>query len=185
MLLNFRVGEDSWESLGLKEIKQVNPKGNQPWILIRRTDAEGEAPILWPPDVKSRLIGKHPDAGKVWKQEEKGMTEAEMVGWHHRLNGHGFEQAVADCEGQEAWSAAVHEVTNCQTWLSDWTKQNKISHLNSNLLSLQNLHFFTGCSNSYYTLLFSQKLLWLQICCCSMLSFNKTLHKTLSFNFWL
>ena len=68
-----------------KEIKLVSPKGNQPWMLIGRTDAEAEAPVLWPPDVKSQLIGKDPEAGKDWGQEEKGMTEAEMVGWHHWL----------------------------------------------------------------------------------------------------
>ena len=83
-----------------KEIKPVNPKGNQPWILIGRTDAEGEAPILWPPDVKSQLIGKDPDAWKNWRQEENGTTEDEMVGWHHWLNGHEFEQAPGDDEGQ-------------------------------------------------------------------------------------
>ena len=72
--------------------KQVNPKGNQSWICIGRTDAEAETPILWPPDVKNWLIGKYPDAGKDWRQE-KGMTEGEIIGWHHRLNGHEFEQA--------------------------------------------------------------------------------------------
>ena len=150
------VLEKTLESpLDCKEIKQVNPKGNQPWILIGRTDAEGEAPILWPPDVKSWLIGKDPDAGKVWKQE-KGTTEDEMVGWHHRLNGHEIEQAPADCEGQEDWSTAVHEVSNCQTWLSNWTKQNKTSHLNSNLLSLQNLHFST-VAQTFITLCCSAK----------------------------
>ena len=77
--------------LGYKEIKLVNPKGNQSWIFIGRTDAEAETPILWPPDVKNWLIGKDPDAGKDWRQEEKGMTEDEMVGWHHGLNGHEFE----------------------------------------------------------------------------------------------
>ena len=78
--------------LNCKEIKLVNPKGNQPWIFIGRTDAEAEAPILWPPDVKSWLIGKDPDAGKDWRREEKGETEDEMVGWHHQLNGDASEQ---------------------------------------------------------------------------------------------
>ena len=75
-----------------KEIKPVNPKGNQSWIFIGRADAEAEAeaPIFWPPDVKSRLIGKDPDAEKDWRQK-KGMTEDEMVGWHHQLNGHEFK----------------------------------------------------------------------------------------------
>ena len=75
--------------LEYKEIKPVNPKENQFWIFIGRTDAE--AAILWPPDSKSQLIGKDADAGKDWRQEEKGMTEDEMVGWHHWLNGHEFE----------------------------------------------------------------------------------------------
>ena len=86
--------------LDCKEIKQVHPNGNQPWIFIERTDAEAEAPILWPPDVKSWLIGKDPDAGKDWGQEEKGVAEDEMVGWHHRLSGHEFEQTPGDREGQ-------------------------------------------------------------------------------------
>ena len=80
--------------LDSKEIKPVNPKGNQPWIFIGRTDAEVEAPILWPPDAKNRLIGKDPDAGKDWGQEEKGVAEDEMVEWHHWLNKHGFEQTA-------------------------------------------------------------------------------------------
>ena len=77
--------------LDCKEIQPVNPKGNQSWIIIGKTDAEAETPILRPPDVKNWLIWKDPDAGKDWRQEEKGTTEDEIVGWHHRLNGHEFE----------------------------------------------------------------------------------------------
>ena len=77
--------------LDCKDIKPLNPKGNQSWTFIGRTDAEAEAPILWPPDAKNWLIGKDPDAGKDWGREEKGTAEDEMVGWHHRLNGHEFE----------------------------------------------------------------------------------------------
>ena len=85
------VLEKTLESpLNCKEIKPVNPKGNQSWISIGRTDAEAETPILWPPTVKSWLIWKDPDAGKDWRQEEKGMTEDEMVRWHHWLSGHEF-----------------------------------------------------------------------------------------------
>ena len=84
--------------LGCKEVKPVNPKGDQPWIFIGRTDAE--VPILWPPDVKSRLIRKDTDAGKVWGQEEVWLTEDEMVGWHHRPKLHEFEQPPGDTEGQ-------------------------------------------------------------------------------------
>ena len=80
----------------IKEMKPVNPKGNQFWILIGRTDP---GPILWPPDAKSQLIGKDPDAGKDWGQEEKGETEDETVGWHHLLNGHKLEQILGDAEG--------------------------------------------------------------------------------------
>ena len=77
-----------------KEIKPVNPKGKQSWIFIGRTDAEAKAPILWPSYMKNWLIGKDPDAGKDWRQEEKGTTEDEMVGWYHPLDGHDFEQAA-------------------------------------------------------------------------------------------
>ena len=86
--------------LDCKEIKPVNPKGNQPWIFIGRTNAEAEVPILWLPDVKSQLTGKDPDAGKDWRQEEKGTTENEMVGWHHRHNGNEFEQVLEDSDTQ-------------------------------------------------------------------------------------
>ena len=88
--------------LHCKEIKLVNPKGNQSWLFIGRTDAEAEAPTLWPPDMKTWPIRKHPDAGKEWRQEEKGMTEDKLVGWHHWLNGHELEQALGDGEGQES-----------------------------------------------------------------------------------
>ena len=83
-----------------REIQPVYPKGDQSWKSIGRTEAEVEAPILWPPNVKNWLIGKDLDAGKDWRQEEKGMTEDEMFGWHHQLNGHEFEQAPWDGEGQ-------------------------------------------------------------------------------------
>ena len=86
--------------LDCKKIKPVNPKGNQFWILIRRTDAKAETPILWPPDVKSRLNGKDPDAGKDWEQEKKGTAEDETVVWHHRLNGQECEQTPGDSGGQ-------------------------------------------------------------------------------------
>ena len=105
--------------LDCKEMKPVNPKGNQSWIFIGRTDAKAENPILWPLDVKSWLIWKDPDAGQDWRQEEKGMTEDEMVGWHHWLSGHEFEQAPGVGDGQEAWCVVVHGVAKSQTLLSD------------------------------------------------------------------
>ena len=102
MLLNCGVGEDSYlkSPLHCKEIQPVHPKGDKFWVFIGRTDVEAEAPIFWPPDVKSWLTGKDPDAGKDRRQEEKGTTEDETVVWHHWLNGHGFEQALGDDEGQ-------------------------------------------------------------------------------------
>ena len=100
MLLNCGVGEDSWELLDCKEIQPVYPKGNQSWMFIGRTDAEAETPVLWPLDVKNWLIGRDPDAGKDWRQKKKGTTEDEMVGWHDRLDGHEFEQALGVGDGQ-------------------------------------------------------------------------------------
>ena len=91
MLLNCGVEKTLESPLDSKEIQPVRPKGDQPWIFIGRTDAEAETPILWPPDVKNWLIWKDPDAEKNWRQEEKGTTEDEIVGWHHRLNEHEFE----------------------------------------------------------------------------------------------
>ena len=96
--------------LDCKEIKPVNPKGNQPWIFIRRTDAEVEALIIWSPNVKKCLIEKDPDAGKDWGQEEKGTTENEMVGWHLWLNGCEFEQTLLKGKDREAWRAAAHGI---------------------------------------------------------------------------
>ena len=87
--------------LDCKEIQLVNPKGNQSWIFIGKTDAEAESPVLWPPDAKSWLIGKDPDVGKDWRQEEKGMTEDEMVGWHHQLNEREFEQTPRNGDRQQ------------------------------------------------------------------------------------
>ena len=86
--------------LDCKEIQPVYLKGDQSWVFTGRTDAEAEAPIIWPPDVKSRLIGKDPDAGKSWGQEENGVTEDKMIGWHHWLNGHESEQTLGGKEGQ-------------------------------------------------------------------------------------
>ena len=105
--------------LDSREIKPVDPKGNQSWIFIGRTDAETEAPIIWPPDVKNWLLRKEKAGGKDWRQEEKGMTEDEMVGWYHQLNGHEFEQALG--VGDEQGSLAC-----CSPWghkESDMTEQ--------------------------------------------------------------
>ena len=111
-------------SLGCKKMKLVNPEGNQSWIFIRRTDAEVEAPILGPPYVKKWLIGKDPDAGKDWRQEEKRMPEDEMIGWHHWLNGHEFGQTQGDGEG-------LASLACCSPWgqkeldTTEWLNNNK------------------------------------------------------------
>ena len=134
MFLNYGVGEDSWASLDCKEIKPVNPKGNQSWIFIGRTDAEAEAPVLWPPDVKNWLIGKDPDAGKDCRWEEKWRTEDEMVGWRHWLYGHEFEQAPGVGDGQGSlvccspWGCRVgsqrvgHDWVTELNWFFVWYK---------------------------------------------------------------
>ena len=120
--------ENTLESpLDCKEIKPVNPKGNQSWIFIGRTDAEAEMPIFWPPDVKNWLIGKDPDAEKDWRQEEKGMTEDEMVRWHHRLDGHEFEQAPKAGDGQGSLACCSPWATKNHTQLSDWTQLELVS----------------------------------------------------------
>ena len=107
--------------LDCKEIKLVSHKWNQSWIFIGRTDAEAKTVILWPPDVKSWLIGKDPEAGKDWRREETGATEDEMVGWHHPLNGHEFEQTPGDCEGQgslECCSPWGRKESDTTEWLN-------------------------------------------------------------------
>ena len=108
--------------LDCKEIQPVHPKRNQSWIFFGRTDAEGETPILWPPDVKNWLIWKNPDAGRDWGQEEKGTTEDEMAGWHHWLDGRESEWTRELVMDREAWHAAILGVAKSQTRLSDWTE---------------------------------------------------------------
>ena len=117
------VLEKTLESLlGCKEIQPVHPKGDQYWVFIGRTDVEAEIPVLWPPDRKSWLTGKDPDVGKDSGQEEKGMTEDEMIWWHHQLNGHEFGKTPGVGDGQEAWRAAIHGVAKSWTQLRDWTE---------------------------------------------------------------
>ena len=120
--------------LDSKEIKPVNPKGNQPWIFIGRTGAKAEALILSPPDGKSWLIVKDPDAGKDWGEKEKGSTEDEMVGWHHWLNGQtqwSLSKVPEMVEDREAWHSSVHGVSKSRTWLSGQSQtDSSIHHVN-------------------------------------------------------
>jgi len=112
--------------LDYNEIKSVNCKGNQSWIFNGSTDAEVEAPILWPPDTKNWLIRKDSDAGKDWRQEEKGMTEYQMVGWQHWLVGHEFEQALVIGDGQGRLASCSpwgHKESDTTEWLN-WTELN-------------------------------------------------------------
>ena len=151
-------------SLDCKEIQPVNPKGNQSWIFIGRTNAEAETPILWPPDVKNWFIDKDPDAGKDWRKEEKEMTEDEMVGWHHWLHGHEFEQALGVGDGQGSlagcspWDCKESDMTKQLDWIDsgliffriDWldllavlgTLKSLLQHRNSKASILQPSAFF-------------------------------------------
>ena len=138
------VLEKTLESpLGCREIKPVNPKGNQSWIFIGRTDAEAEVPILWLSDVKNWLIWKDPDAGKDWIQEERGTTEDEMVGWHHQFDGHEFEQAFGVGDGQgslvccSSWGCRELDTTEWLNW-TEWRWY----------LSLDRLWFYPWTNNT-------------------------------------
>ena len=150
-------------SLDCKEIQPVHPKGDQSWVFIGRTDAEAETLILWPPHAESWLIWKDPDAGKDWGQEEKGTTEDEMVGWHHRLNGHGFgwTPGVGDgwgglvCCG--SWGRKESDMTEWLNWTA-WTWADHLCHNLSNfclkttpLLASVSTDMLKGCYNHYFS----------------------------------
>ena len=129
------VLEKTLESpLDCKEIQPLHPKGDQSWVFIGRTDAEAKTPILWPLDVKSWLIWKDPDAGKEWGQEEKGTTEDEMVGWHHRLNGHGFGWTPGVGDGQgglascDSWGCKELDTTERLNWTDTLKAALHLSH---------------------------------------------------------
>ena len=140
MFLNCGVLESP---LDCKEIQPVHPKGDQSWVLIGRTDTKAKTPVLWPPDAKSWLIGKDSDAGREWGQEERGTTEDEMAGWHHRLNGHGF--------GWSRWwtgRPGVLRFMGSQRVGHDWATE-----LNTNLVS-SHCHFFVSSLAFYFLPLF-------------------------------
>ena len=135
--------------LDSKEIHPVHPKGNQSSILIGRTDAEAETPILWPPDAKVQLIGKDPDAGKDWRREEKGTPDDEMVRWHHWLNGCEFEQALGG--GERQGSLACCSPWGCKELdMTEWLKNNNSSLISRNLTLIPHLYlslFLQICLN--------------------------------------
>ena len=122
MLLKCGVGEDSWESLGLREILPVHSEGDQPWDFFGRNDAKAETPVLWPPHGKNWLIGKDSDAGRDWGQEEKGMTEDEMTGWHHWLDGPESQWTPGVGDGQgglaccNSWGCKESDTTERLIW---------------------------------------------------------------------
>ena len=172
----FMVLEKTLERpLDCKEIQPVNPKGNQSWIFIGQTDAEAEAPILWPPDANNWVTGRDPDSGKDWRQEEKGTTEDEMVKWHHPLDGHEFEQAPGVGDGQgnlvccSPWDCKELDTTEWLTWMkpvsfNPWNREHRkalcpgapqcpaplkvtASHVGQIAQLMILLLFFAGCKN--------------------------------------
>ena len=152
------VLEKTLESpLDCKEIQPVHPKGDQSWVFIGRTDIEAETPILWPSHAKSWLTGKDPDAEREWGQEEKGTTEDEMAGWHHRLDGHEFGWTWELVMDREAWRAEIHGVTKSQTWLSDWTELKCLI-----ITILKSLLIWFFCLSPQLNLIFFLNLLFFQ-----------------------
>ena len=166
------ASEKTLESpLDCKEIKSVNLKGNQSWIFIGRTDAEAETPILWPHDGKNWLTEKDPDAGKDWRQEEKGTTEDEMVGWHHQSMDVSLSRLGEMVKDREAWHAAVHGVAKSPTWLSDRTTKT----------------IFKRTHSSSHAILFLLIFLWLMLHVSHMTEFSVLLQAnqllTIQFHF--
>ena len=142
ILLNCNVGEGSWESLDCKDIKPIHPKGHQPWIFIGKTDAEAETPILWPPGAKNWFTGEDPDAGKDGRQEKKGTTEDEVIGWHHWLSGHEFDQALGVGDGQGSLAC-------CSPWGHKRAGHNWATELNW-LIAFGKLCFYLHWSQGYF-----------------------------------
>ena len=144
--------------LDCKEIKPVNPKGNQSWIFIGKTDAEAEVPILWLPDGKNWLIGKDPGAGKDWRWEEKGTTEDEMVGWHHQLDGHKFEQAPGVGDGQEGlaccnlWSCKESDTTEQLNWTECHSQRHNVHGMYVKGMFIKGIVLDVYCLINYLTI---------------------------------
>ena len=153
------VLEKTLESpLDCKEIQSVNPKGNQSWILIGRTDAKAETPILWPSDVRNWLIWKDPDPGKDWRQQEKGTTANEVVGWHHWLNGHESEQALGFGDWQGSFVCCSPWVAKSQTQPRDWITINiNRTTLENTVEYLRNLNITHSPPSPFYHKVHSQQ----------------------------
>ena len=152
--------------LDWKEIQPVHPKGNQSWIFIGRTDVETENPILWPPDVKNWLIWKDPDAGKDWRQEEKGTTDDEMVGCHHQLDGHEFEQAPGVGDGQgglvccSAWGRKESDTTKWLNWTPERREMIEVNYMTTMTFCLSRLKIKEGARHDYLTELKREISIW-------------------------
>ena len=147
--INALVGK-KWSHHPCKANWPLSPREDGSVLYVMETDAEAEAPIFWPPDVKSQHIGKDPDAGKGWRQEEKGVTEDKMVGWHHQLNGYEFEQTLGDSEGQgtlACYSSWGHKESDMTEWL------------NNNKCTINCIMYFIQISSIFHLYPF-----W--ICCC-------------------
>ena len=135
--------------LDCKKIKLVNPKGNQPWRFIGRTDAEAETPILWPPDAKNWLIGKDHDAGKHWRKEDKGTTKDEKVGLYHRLNVQSSRKLWELVKEKEAWHAVIHGITKSWTWMIHWMTEQQ-QQQQATIVHMKCLMFYPKNKDVYY-----------------------------------
>ena len=159
MLLNCGVGEDSWESHDCKEIQPVHSEGDHPWDFLGRNDAKAETPVLWPPHVKNWLIGKDPDAGRDWWQEEKGTTEDMMAGWHHRLDGREFEWSPGVGDGQgglaccDSWGRKESDTTERLNWtelMLRWLLYHTLNHCREKWTSLEALYSISRMTDIFF-----------------------------------